>query len=331
MSRHEHILIFANPIAGSGRGRRIAERLRERLRADGYDVEVFLERPDCFDLAARQQPTRAAIVIGGDGTLRAVAHRLFLDPCPVGADGSTRPDAPPPKDPPLLIVPLGTANLMGRHLGIRWNERTLEDHVAAAVERGKVVRIDTARANGRLFLLMAGAGFDAHVVHELDRLRSGPINLMSYVAPAISALRGYEFPPLEVVVDGQVVFGPEPGIVFVGNLPEYGTGFPVLPHARADDGVLDVCALPCRSPADLVGLFLLAAVGQHTQADGVVYVKGRHVGISAPSGAQVPIQVDGDPAGHTPAEIDLLPIRLPFIVPEEVSLPSGKRGFSSRG
>ena len=309
------MLIFANPIAGRGRGRRIAERLRERLTRASMDVEVFLDRPDCFELTRLDRPARAAIVIGGDGTLRSVAHRLFLDPCPLAPDGSFPTSVKPPTDPPLLIVPLGTANLMGRHLGIKWSDRTLEEQVAAAVSRRNVVRIDTARANGRLFLLMAGIGFDAHVVHELDRLRRGPIRLTSYIAPAISALTGYQFPPLRVTVDGRAVFGPEPGIVFVGNLPEYGTGFPVLPQARADDGVLDVCALPCRSPADLVALFLLAATGQHTQADGVIYVKGRHVRIATAGGMEVPVQVDGDPAGHTPAEIDLLPIRLPFIVP----------------
>jgi diacylglycerol kinase family enzyme len=33
----------------------------------------------------------------------------------------------------------------------------------------------------------------------------------------------------------------------------------------------------------------------------------------------VPVQVDGEPAGQTPVEIDLLPCRIPFIV------PAGKR------
>ena len=89
----------------------------------------------------------------------------------------------------------------------------------------------------------------------------------------------------------------------------------VKPDARADDGVLDVCVLPCRSRGDVIRRFLKAAAGEHLRAEGVVYLKGRHVRIHSPSGAAVPIQVDGDPAGHTPAEIDLLPIRLPFIVP----------------
>jgi len=46
-------------------------------------------------------------------------------------------------------------------------------------------------------------------------------------------------------------------------------------------------------------------------------VKGKRVNITAPGGEPVPVQVDGDPAGHTPVDIDLLPIRLPFIVPAE--------------
>ena len=314
MREPQRVLVFANPIAGRGQGRRIAERLRERLAGDGYAVDVLTDRPDCVDLSDSDRPAHAAVVIGGDGTLRGVAHRLFLDGCAI-APGSTASATPPREGPPLLLVPLGTANLVGKHLGIKWKDRTLDKQVAAAIARNNVVHLDTARANGRLFLLMTGVGFDAHVVHELARLRRGPIRLTNYLTPALTALRDYRFPPLTITVDGNVVFGPEPGIAFVGNLPEYGTGFPVLPEARADDGVLDVCVLPCKSVPDLMVLFLQAAVGEHLRKDGVVYLKGKHVRIAAPEGQPVPIQVDGDPAGHTPTEIDMLPIRLPFLLP----------------
>jgi diacylglycerol kinase (ATP) len=315
MPERQRVLIFANPIAGRGQGATIARRLKGRLNQSGLDVETFFEPPDCFDLNRLAQPVRAAVVIGGDGTLRAVAHRLFLDPCEPGPTGAPTASGQS-TEPPLLIVPLGTANLMGRHLGIRWKDQTLENQVALAIERHRVVRLDTARANGRLFLLMAGVGFDAHVVHELDRLRRGPIRFASYIAPAFLALQNYAYPPIRVTVDSRDLFGPEPAVAFVGNLPEYGTGFPILPRARADDGVLDVCVLPCRSVQDLVRLFLMAASGEHLQAEGVAYAKGRHVRITAADGAApVPVQVDGDPAGHAPVEIDLLPIRLPFIVP----------------
>jgi diacylglycerol kinase family enzyme len=307
------VFIFANPIAGRGRGAELARRLETGLSEQGYDVETWLDRADSFDLArlAGAEPARAAIVIGGDGTLRGVAHHLFLE----GQNGNPEPvTVLTPQCPPLLIVPLGTANLMGRHLGIRWNKTTLVAQVAAVLARNKVVSLDTGVVNGKLFLLMAGVGFDARVVHELDRLRRGPIRIANYITPTLLALANYDYPPLKVVVDGSTVADGEPAVAFVGNLPEYGTGFPILPHARGDDGVLDVCVLPCRSRVDLVRLFVLAALGEHVNADGVVYVMGRHVRIES-HGKEAPVQVDGDPAGHTPASIDLLPIRLPFIVP----------------
>ena len=312
---HGRIFIFANPIAGRGRGSELARRLATGLSEHGHTVETCLDRADSFDRARLtvEDPARAAIVIGGDGTLRGVAHHLFLE----GHDGIAErraTPAPAPPGPPLLIVPLGTANLMGRHLGIKWNKTTLVSQVAAALSRNKVVSLDTGVVNGKLFLLMAGVGFDARVVHELDRLRRGPIRIANYITPTLLALANYDYPPLKVVVDGETVVEGEPAVAFVGNLPEYGTGFPILPHARGDDGVLDVCVLPCRSRVDLVRLFVLAAVGEHVNADGVVYVKGRHVRIES-HGKEAPVQVDGDPAGHTPANIDLLPIRLPFIVP----------------
>ena len=48
-------------------------------------------------------------------------------------------------------------------------------------------------------------------------------------------------------------------------------------------------------------------------AEGAVYTKGKHVRIE--SAEPAPVQLDGDSAGHTPLEIDLLPVRVPFIVP----------------
>lgn len=291
------LMIFANPIAGRGLGKRIARRVHRRLESLGFHVRTLLDRPDEIPDTKLVRDARAAIVIGGDGTLRAVAQRLV-------AAGSV---------PPLLPVPLGTANLMGRHLGIHWTRSTVDVQVAAAIERRQTISIDAAQANGRLFLLMAGVGFDAFIVHELDRLRKGPIGYWNYLLPSAQALKDYRFGPLRVLVEGKVVFEEAPALAFVGNLPEYGTGFPVLPFAKADDGLLDLCVLPCRTAEDLARLFLLAAAGEHTRAEGVVYLKGRDLRIESPR--PVPVQIDGDPAGHTPIQIDLLPLRVPFIVP----------------
>jgi diacylglycerol kinase (ATP) len=291
------VLIFSNPISGRGRGAQIARRLERRLATEGYDVKTFLKPADRVPVD-ELLGAQTAIVIGGDGTLRAVSARLL-------AAGET--------PPPLLIVPMGTANLMGKHLGLAWDDEHVDDQVLDVMRHGRVVELDAATANRELLLLVAGVGLDAQVVHELDKRRSGPISYLSYALPALTALGTYAYPPVTVTVDGKDVFGPAPAMVFVGNVPEYGTGFPILPLASPTDGVLDVCVLPCRSREELFELALRAAAGEHLHGEDVVYAKGKHIHVD--SSEPVPVQVDGEAAGHTPLSIDLLPNRLGFMVP----------------
>jgi YegS/Rv2252/BmrU family lipid kinase len=296
------VLIFANPIAGKGKGRVLADRIAMRLTHEGHRTRVFFDKAEGLgdDALCALPGVKAVVAIGGDGTLRGVVGRVVKG-C---GDGTPLP--------PTVVVPMGTANLMGQHLGLKWGERTVGEEVAAVIAGNKVVQLDGAVANGKLFLLMAGVGIDATVVHELDRVRRGPISMVSYALPAALALKDYRYPAITVEVDGERVFGGRPGIAMVGNIREYGTGFAVLPHARPDDGLLDVCAMPCASPPELVELFLHAAVGEHTKMEGVVYVKGKKVRITSPK--RVPVQVDGDAAGFTPLEVELMARRVPFLV-----------------
>jgi YegS/Rv2252/BmrU family lipid kinase len=290
------ILIFANPIAGAGRGKSIANDIRDRLVRRGFTVELFLDRTTKIESIDRTTAVNAAVVVGGDGTLRAVAEFLV--------DGFS-----PETLPPLLVVPLGTANLMRQHLNLDWQA----DDIERAIDQRRIYHLDIARANGRLFLLIAGVGIDGAIVHELDRIRRGPISKLSYLVPSLLALKDYSFPAMSVECDGQLIFPSAPALAFIGNVKEYGTGFPILPDAISDDGLLDVCVLPCKNPQKLMEIALRTAANEHLQMPGVVCCKGKRINITTPT--PVPIQLDGDAAGHTPLNIELLPHRLPFIVP----------------
>jgi diacylglycerol kinase (ATP) len=303
----ERVIIFANPIAGRGRGRALADLLLKRFEAEGWEARIAFERPD---QAQGIEGSTAAVSIGGDGTLRAVVERVTDDARHEG--------------PGVLVVPMGTANLMGRHLGLDLTGKGLAGRAVAAIAGRKLVRLDAGRVrsadktgaaagHGHLFLLMVGIGIDGAVVHALDRVRKGPINFASYVVPGLGALAGYQFHPIEVEVDGQVIFPRAPAVAFVGNIPEYGTGFPILPHARSDDGLLDICVLPAKSPTDLIEHAVASLAGEHHLREGAAYVTGKRVAIR--SDDPVAIQADGDPAGWTPAEIELIPTRVAFIVP----------------
>ncbi len=288
--------IIANPIAGQGKGRATAERVRISLESADIQSTVIFDLPSVNrdELASME----AIVAIGGDGTLRAVAGRFF--------------DALNTM-PPLLPVPMGTANLMGRYLGIDWRAADFGQRIVQSLKRGKISMLDAAEVNGQLFLLMASVGVDAQVIHEMDNLRRGPINYASYVLPAALAITNYRYNALEVVVDEEEIFALAPAMAMVANISEHGAGFPLAPDARPDDGMLDVLVIPVDSPVDAVQKFLHAAAGEHLLIEGVVYTRGKRIEIRSPKPA--PIQIDGDSAGYTPAVINLLPVRVPFVVP----------------
>ncbi len=291
------VVIFANPIAGRGRSRAATVALRKKLRAAGIRAELHLEPPNEAPAELLEQ-CDAVISIGGDGTLRAVARRCIETIARV---------------PPLLPVPTGTANLMGKHLGIAWSDKQLAARVVQSLQRAQLRYVDAPRVNGELFLLMIGVGIDAQIVHETSRNRKGNIGYVDYLLPAVTTVWQYRFSPMRVSVDGKKVFGAAPAAAFVANIPEYGIGFPILPDARSDDGLLDVCVIPVGSYAEMVLQFVRAAAGVHLDATGTVQTRGREILIEADE--PIPVQADGDPAGFTPVRIDLLPIRVPFIVP----------------
>jgi len=302
MSVEQRVVIFANPIAGKGKGRLLAEKLSQRFEREGWQATLAFERPDKTDARALEGLT-AAVSIGGDGTLRAVVERL--------TDGGRT------QGPGVLVVPMGTANLMGRHLGVGLSAKGLEDRAVKTIAARRIVKLDVGTirsATGQqMFLLMVGIGLDGEIVHALDRVRKGPIGFASYVIPAFGTLAGYQFHDIEVEVDGKVVWRMAPAVAFAGNVKEYGTGFPILPLARSDDELLDVCVMPAKSVRDLIEHFVATFAGEHHLREGVVYVKGRRVAVR--SKEPVAVQADGDPAGWTPVEMELLKTRVAFIVP----------------
>ncbi len=293
------LLIFANPLSGRGRGTKILKQLIPALQKAGWAVEAMTTHPQTIENIDHPDSIDALIVIGGDGTLRAVIERLTQ---------LIEPD----RLPPVLFIGLGTANLMQQHLKLVYDQANLPADVIDLLRAKKIARVDTAIAGDHLFLLMASCGFDSLVVKRLAKARTGPITKLSYLSPIITSLTSYDFPPVTVEVDGKIVHANAPAQVYVGNVAEYGTGFPVLDRASSFDQRLDVCVMPCSSHAGLAQLLMLTLIGKHHDAPGVVYTTGQQIHIH--SDQPIPLQIDGEDAGTTPVRIRLLDTPLGFIV-----------------
>jgi diacylglycerol kinase family enzyme len=192
--------------------------------------------------------------------------------------------------------------------------------VARLIDAGRSVALDAGCANGRLFLLMAGCGFDGEVVRRLHAARNGNITHWSYAKPILSAIRNYQYPQFELrcrlSVDGQET-PIEHSLVarwaFVSNLPCYAGRLSFSPHAAGDDGRLDLCAF--LGGSFWAGLkYLMSVLGhRHDALSDCVTARVTRVVLTADEA--VPYQLDGDPGGWLPLSIDVLPRRIKLLTP----------------
>jgi diacylglycerol kinase family enzyme len=307
------ILLCVNPKAGARSGRPLVDRLVHGLQERGLAPQIVTDIDDLQRLSAVKMADgtlRAVVAAGGDGTVGLVANRT-------------------PAGTPIAVLPLGTENLLAKYLGLDADPESL----AAILEKGRLMRLDAGEANGRVFLLMAGCGFDAEVVRRMHEQRTGHISHLSYFKPILDSIRTYEYPELRIRLldtDGQTndqeVLRAK--WVFVVNLPRYAAGLSLVPQADGTDGRLDVCTF--REGSLLSGLMYLAGVfaGQHMNWEDCTIVQARRLRIEAD--APVPFQLDGDPGGYLPVDVRVLPGRLTLVVGMAETIPAGKMAGAAR-
>ncbi len=286
------VVIAANPKSGPRSGRPIVDQLAQLLSERDFDVVVSTDIQQTARHAAEameQGQLRAVVAAGGDGTAGLVANYTE-----VGV--------------PIAVLPLGTENLLAKYLGVKANAAAVRD----MLETGATVPLDMGRVGEKLFLLMVSCGFDADVVRRLHADRDGHIHHLSYAKPILDSIRNYEYPELRVYCDDQ-----EPVSArwcFVFNLPCYSMGLPIAPGASGTDGLLDVSTF--KEGSLLSGLMYLSGVllGQHESWRDYVRQHARKIRIEADQ--EVPFEIDGDPGGTLPVEIEVIPERLTLMVPQ---------------
>jgi YegS/Rv2252/BmrU family lipid kinase len=285
--------VIVNPIAGRGRAQRAARELAAALEREGTQVELFAttKRGDARERAARiGADLERLVVVGGDGTVSEVLEGLAWHELPV------------------LILPMGTANVMGLDLGLpRDAPRALE-----VLRGGRTQRIDVARVNGSaLSFLVTGIGLDAMVVRELERVRRGPISKWTWVRAGLSVFVRYREPRLAVELDGAAVEG-RFGFVLFSNVIHYG-GMRVLARdRRLDDGLFEAYLFRGCGRLGLLGHGLRALC---TGFPSSRCERRRARRIRVRSESPVPYQVDGDLGGETPLEAEVLAQPFTLLVP----------------
>lgn len=236
----------------------------------------------------------AIVAAGGDGTIRQIATALI---------GS---------DTPLGIVPVGTGNVLAHEIGLA---RT-PNAIARMLAGGPAITAATALANGEPFLLMAGAGFDGRVIAALDQGFKSRLGKVAYAAPMLGALVR-PMDQLMVTVDG---YRHEASWAVIANARHYGGRFVMAPRTGIRERGLEAILFKARNRAVLLGQLMALALGRldtraAAGAGDVAMLPCSRVSITAHH--PVPTQIDGDPLGQTPLEVEAGTGEVRLIVPAD--------------
>jgi diacylglycerol kinase (ATP) len=290
------VLIY-NPQAGGMR--RHPERLARALavlRGEGW---ILNDRPTTGPLTASAFAEAAVaggadviVVAGGDGTINeAIA----------GMKGSTVP---------LAALPGGTANVLCCELGLRGSMETVARQLPRLTPRRIALGRFVSGQGPRTFAMMAGLGFDAHIVQHINPTLKQRFGKAAYwMAGFRSVLR--RLPEFGVKVDGREY---RASFALVTRVRNYGGDLEIARSVRLVSPDFEIVLFSGSSAAVYLKYLAGIALNQLKGMSGVQILRGTTVEVMG-TGAPVFAQLDGEPAGLIPGRVEIVPDALSLLMP----------------
>jgi diacylglycerol kinase (ATP) len=261
------------------------DELRRRITDEGVDDLRWHEVSKSRKAA---KPARAAVddgaelvlVWGGDGMQQRCLDALAGTAVPVG------------------ILPAGTANLLASNLGI---PEDLAEAVRIAFH-GRRHRIDLGRVRddrrgkAEHFAVMAGVGFDANMISDVDGAAKTRLGRLAYIWSAVRHTRG-SGTPAKISVDGAKWFSGDASCLLLGNVGTITGGIRAFDDARPDDGWLEVGVATASGPLQWARTLGRMAAGRSDRSPFVRITRGRRIDIKL--AAPVRYELDGGARGKT--------------------------------
>ncbi|MCX5970357.1 MAG: diacylglycerol kinase family lipid kinase [Coprothermobacterota bacterium] len=316
--------IIVNPTAGRGKGLKLVPSIEARLKSLGLDYTLHIsESPSAPAKLARQAIAHGFQLVvagGGDGTCQAVATAMLGEDRTMAAgpkDGDRFELRPPiaagrrvssaGSSPVFGILPMGRGNDLAHGLGIPADP--LE--ACQVLLSGHPADLDVGVAsNGKMFLNVAGAGFDAEVNRYANRIRWFKGNLV-YLLAIFVKLATFRSAQFTLHHDGGTWVG-KAMMVAVGNSRYYGGGLFVAPQALPDDGRFDVVIIGDLSRMEFIRAFPTVYKGTHIHHPKVQTFRTSRITIDCD--APYCSYADGDFLSELPVSLDLLPRAIKVLV-----------------
>jgi diacylglycerol kinase (ATP) len=303
--RRERCVFLVNPASANGStGKHWPRIARVAARAGLVGDALFSERAGQLGELARQASADGAellVVVGGDGSVNEVANGL-----------AELADAPP-----IAVIPRGTGWDFVRTFGIphavEKAARVAAGGGTRAIDVGRVTyRAADGSERSALFANVASAGMSGAIAERANTTTKALGGKASYLWATLAVFRGWSAIETTITVDDEERRARMFDVV-VANGRFFGGGMKICPDAEPDDGLLDVLTIGDVTRRDLVTTMPKIYRGTHLGHPKAELLRGRTVTIETVE--PVPIEIDGEQPGTTPARFDVLPARLRLRVP----------------
>jgi diacylglycerol kinase (ATP) len=300
-----------NPAAGRYPSRMLSERAANVLREYGWKVKLEQTNDGTHITRLARQAADAGMdaffMAGGDGSLNQAISGL------IGSDTA------------LGVLPAGTANVWAQELGLpglTWTRWMALEESARLLAIATTRHVDIGLCNQRPFLLWAGVGLDAFIVHRIEpRARwEKHFAVVQYAASMVWNAGFWHGMNLRVEIEGTQING-HFLLAVINNVHLYAGGFAELsPDARLDDGLMELWLFEGETLGDTVQLAWELLGGNHLQSPQVQ--KYTFQTLRMESDSTMYVQVDGEPAeGSNPLNFSILPKSLRVLVPQKTPHP----------
>lgn len=270
------------------------------MREAGHEVRALSTtgRGSASEIAkcCLDQGADLVLVAGGDGTINEVVNGMVFSQVPLG------------------ILPGGTANVLametsiGKQMVVAAGQlgNWIPERVSVAVHKDGNERPD------RYFLLMCGAGLDAHIVYSIRDSVKAVLGKASYWVGGFSQL-GRPFPEFDVEVEGQRY---RTSFALASRVRNYGGDLEIARNVTLMDDHFELVLFSGSSSFRYLRYMAGVVTGKLEQIPGVTILQTSGVRLFAPDDQRIYSQVDGEYAGPLPASLEIVPRSLTLLLPQ---------------
>jgi len=284
------ICILVNQFAGRGKTAKKLSVILKIFEAANIANDVFYsEHPGWFiDFIVHEDLGKydSLVVIGGDGTIHEVVNGLMKS-----GQGLHLP---------LGIIPGGSGNAFADDLGLKNPIQAANQIISGHIHSIDIMRISKGDTISYAFNIIAwGIASDVNI--RADKLRW--IGNSRYSLSAIISILNLKKRTILLRLDNDTVDGN--AILFIAlNTIHTGKGMKMAPHAKLNDGLMDLLLLRDASRLRILKIFLQSFSGKHVSDPLVEYRNAKTFSIQTEDDF---LNIDGENIGRTPIEVSLMP------------------------